>query len=671
MMKRLAWTCAALLPFAAWAGETKHIRLKSRQDFAGGLRLDRVVLSSKGELRVGMEVEVRSLEGEATALCGALFGGRLYAGTASGRVYAVEAEGEPKLSFETGQLAVTCLAATRTHLYAGTIPDAKTFRMDASGRWEEFRKLPARYVWQLAVSRGEVYAACGLPGSVVRLTGGEGPQVVGEVGAEHALSVAFDGAGVVAGTASPGRLVRLPRGGPQVLHDFRDLEVRAVVARQDGLWVAANWAPRGPDQLIALARSTQGSEPQAAPQAEPKPATAIWRFGARTSEEIVRLPDSLVNSLAPAPDGVFVASNNGARVYRIRADRSFDLELDLAARQATGLVAEGGQLAAVTLGDRAHVARLTGKAAASGTFLSGVQDTGFLSHWGAAKVVGAGAFSIRFRSGAVADPREGWTPWSEPAREFPAAIPVAKGRYLQFEIRLEGASAVVREVEIAYRNQNQPPRLSDLQIRDVPMMIPPEMPPQKPDIVRRPLDIHTPYREIQWQASDPDGDTLSFRLFVRAADSNHWLPLLGGEPTSGASARWDTQTVPDGRYVLRAVASDAASNLAGESLEASIETEPFVVDNGKPAVTFTHAGGGRFRGEARDDWSRIVRFDYRIDGGEWTALACVDGIYDSQREQVNFTVDLSKLPKGEHVLMLRAVDAMSNVGSAWEAFEVK
>lgn len=671
-MKKAAWTFLALLPLASWAGETKHIRFKSRQDFAGGLRLDRVALGSKGELRVGLEVDVRSMDGEASALCGALFGGRLYVGTASGRIYAMEAGAEPKLAFETGQLVVTSLAATRTHLYAGTIPDGRTFRMDATGNWEEFRKLPARYVWQLAVWRGEVYAACGLPGSVVRLTGGDAPEPVGDVGAEHALSLAADAAGLVAGTAMPGRLVRLPsRGGSQVLHDFRDLEVRAVVARQDGLWVAANWTPRSPDQLIALARSAQGGEPQAAPPADPKPATAIWRIGPRSVEEILRLPDSVINAIAPAPDGVFVASNNSARVYRVRADRTSDLELDLPARQAAGLVSEGERLAAVTLGDRGHVARLTGRPAASGMFLSAVQDTGFISQWGSVKVVSSGAVSIRFRSGLVADPREGWSAWSPPIREFPASIPVPRGRYLQFEIRLEEATAVVREVEIAYRNLNQHPRLMELQIRDIPMMIPPEMPQQKPDIVRRPLDIHTPYREIQWQAADPDGDTLAFRLFVRAVGSNVWLPLLGGEPTSGTAARWDTQTVPDGRYVLRVVATDAESNPAGEALEASIESAPFVVDNGKPVVTLSHTGGGKFRGEARDEWSRIVRFDYRVDGSEWTAVACADGIYDSQQEQVEFAVDLSRLSKGPHVLMLRAVDAMQNVGTAWEPFEVR
>jgi len=669
---KLACLVAVAAPIALWAGETKHLRLKTRQEFASaGLKLENVVVTAKGELRVGLEADVRALTGEATVWCGASFGGAIYAGTSTGKIYAAPPSGEPNVVFETGQLLVTSLAATKEHLYAGTIPEGRIYRMDASGRWEEYRRVPAKYVWQLTSIRGDLYAACGLPGIVVRVTGGDETQTVGESGAEHALSIAHDGKSLVAGTAMPGRLVRFEASGPKVVHDFRDLEVRALALRADGLWAAVNAAPRNPDQIIALARSTQG-EPQSQP-GDGKPATALWRFSAGASEEIVRMPDVLINAMAPTSDGVLVAVNNGGRVFRIRGDRSSELELDLPAKQATDLVVDaGGRVTAVTLGDRGFVARLTGKPATSGTFLSNVYDTAFPSHWGVIKAAGTGKFSIRFRSGVVDDPREaGWTAWSDPIRAFPAPIPVATGRYLQFQVALEEAAAVVRELEISYRNENQPPRILDLKMQEIPMMLPPDNPPQKPEIVRRPLDIHSPYREIQWQAADADGDTLSFLVFVRSENSNPWLPLLGGEATTGGGARWDTQTVPDGRYLLKVVVTDAASNLAGEALEATRESEPFVVDNGKPSLVLKALGAGRFRAEARDDWSRIARFEFRVGGGEWTALACKDGLFDSKAEETEFGVDLSRLPVGSQVLMVRAVDAMSNVALVSEAFEVR
>ncbi|HLG42543.1 MAG TPA: hypothetical protein VI643_04190 [Planctomycetota bacterium] len=674
MKKFLKVACLVVVaaPIALWAGETKHLRLKSRQEFASGaLKLENVVVTAKGELRVGLEAEVRALPGEATVWCGAAFGGTIYAGTSTGKIYAVQASGEPRVAFETGQLLVTSLAATKEHLYAGTIPEGRIYRMDASGRWEDFRRVPAKYVWQLASIKGEIYAACGLPGIVVRVTGGDQPQTVGEVGAEHALSIAHDGKNLAAGTAMPGRLVRFEAAGPKVVHDFRDLEVRALALRADGLWAAVNSAPRNPDQIIALSRSTQG-EPQALP-GDGKPATALWRFSASAAEEIVRMPDVLINAMAPTSDGVLVAVNNGGRVFRVRGDRSSELELDLPAKQAMDLVVDaGGRVAAVTLGDRGFVARLTGKPATSGTFLSNVYDTAFPSHWGLIKAAGTGKFSLRFRSGVVDDTREaGWTAWSEPIRAFPAPIPVATGRYLQFKVALEEAAAVVRELEVSYRNQNQPPRILDLKMQEIQMMIPPDNPPQKPEIVRRPLDIHTPYREIQWQAADTDGDTLSFRVYARAENSNQWLPLLGGEATSGVGARWDTQTVPDGRYLLKVVVTDAPSNLAGEALEATKESEPFVVDNGKPSLVLKALGGGRFRAEAKDDWSRIARFEFRVGGGEWNALACKDGLFDSKAEETEFGVDLPRLSVGPHLLMVRAVDALSNVALASESFEVK
>jgi hypothetical protein len=128
----------------------------------------------------------------------------------------------------------------------------------------------------------------------------------------------------------------------------------------------------------------------------------------------------------------------------------------------------------------------------------------------------------------------------------------------------------------------------------------------------------------------------------------------------------DPNALPDGRYVFKIVASDDASNPAGQALMDEMETEPIDLDNTPPAVT---ADAPRVNGSnvevlfrAADATSIIRRAEYQVDGGPWKPIFPVDGIADSKREEFRVAVVLSD--KKPHVIALRAFDANANVGSA-------
>jgi hypothetical protein len=162
-------------------------------------------------------------------------------------------------------------------------------------------------------------------------------------------------------------------------------------------------------------------------------------------------------------------------------------------------------------------------------------------------------------------------------------------------------------------------------------------------------------------AQDPDGDVLQYRLFCRRLGSDRWLPLAGGLAVPMNQYVWNTDSLPDGFYVLKVVASDEKSNLKPEALTEEIESDALLVDNTKPEVRAT-ASGLKVSGEAVDATSSILRLEVQIDGGAWKTVAAKDGVLDSSKEAFEIDLAPEKLPKGEHTVSVRAYDQEMNVG---------
>ena len=91
--------------------------------------------------------------------------------------------------------------------------------------------------------------------------------------------------------------------------------------------------------------------------------------------------------------------------------------------------------------------------------------------------------------------------------------------------------------------------------------------------------------------------------------------------------RW--RRLPDGEYVLRVTASDTRRTIClAEALTASLETDPFVIDNTPPEITgvsITQNGGKRVLNfTARDALTVIDKAEYCVNGGDWIQLRPVD-----------------------------------------------
>jgi hypothetical protein len=123
--------------------------------------------------------------------------------------------------------------------------------------------------------------------------------------------------------------------------------------------------------------------------------------------------------------------------------------------------------------------------------------------------------------------------------------------------------------------------------------------------------------------------------------------------------------VPNGRYVIRVVASDAPSNSPQTALTGALESTAFDIDNTPPVITVTSANrqGGRLviAFEVRDENSVVQKAEYSLDGDKWQAIYPKDGIPDSRLEQFELTLDGDL---GTHGVIIRATDALNNIASA-------
>jgi len=63
--------------------------------------------------------------------------------------------------------------------------------------------------------------------------------------------------------------------------------------------------------------------------------------------------------------------------------------------------------------------------------------------------------------------------------------------------------------------------------------------------------------QVSWQAEDPDGDRLVYALYFRGEDEREWKLL---KSILRRHLHADGDSLADGRYLFRVVASDSPAN---------------------------------------------------------------------------------------------------------------
>jgi hypothetical protein len=679
----LALICAFLcVGGAAWAGGTRTMRLTTAKDFEEGEATASMILPG-GEVVAGMKTSRVPVEA-AFVWCATLSrdGKTAFFGTGDqGRIFSV-ATGDPagkarKLAELDAAWVTSLLVRKDGTLLAGSTPGGRIFAINPeSGAARQFAKLPAEHVWALVedAKAGIIYAATGGPGKVFAIDAKGNARPLWDSGDKQVVALSDGGGGtLLAGTSDQGIVYRVrPDGRAEALHDFEADEVRAVVRSGTTTYLAVNDFDKGGAGEStstatgpAAAHGTRINPTAGAPAAvgggnrpgQVKAKGGVYRLEDDGQiEQVFALSDGYFTSLLLGDGGtVFAAAGTQGKLYRLSPDRTVALAADLPERQALSLVRTGDGFLVGT-GDVGGVYRVRPAGPGEASYLSKVFDAEVPARWGHLRWNGTAGAAFETRSGNTAKPDRSWTDWrklegpSQSGREGEGRIASGSARYLQYRVSLSGKGTALRETTIFYLPQNLRARINEVTL-------------EGPAAATPASHTHSPVLKLRWKTENPDGDDLIYRLWFRQDGETVWRPLGGPEALTKPEYDWNTESVPDGLYVVRVWVSDERVTPHDRALDSTFESPPFLVDNTRPEVVDLANRAGVVSGRARDAASALGQIEYSIDGNDWRPAAPSDGLLDQRVEA--FTLRLPPgLAPGPHVVTVRAFDAAENIGSA-------
>ena len=672
-------TTRALLPFflvlsavsATEAGRAKAWQQHAYDDFAEG-KSEGISIAADGALELAPAlVELASLEAERVWSMAPNPKGGLYVGTGdSGRLFAVDDKGQAELLFDSPELVLHALiAGPDGRLYAGSAPDGLIYALDAEGQAETLLQTGSHYVWDFALVDGQLYAATGEPGQVLKVAKDGSHEVFFAPEDRHVITLLAHGDRLYAGTAGKGRIYEIDgEGRGRLLFESEQEEIHNLVAGINGEMFAS-----------AIPAPSKGENSHEVP-------AAVYRVGAEGAVyPIWEDTEAQLVNLVATGEHLLLSASNPARLLRLSADGRRALVVQFESFVPSCLLF--GQDGALLLGgaQKAAVSILPGKGRRKGHFESAVEDFVIHARWGALEWRGTQPadtrITVQTRTGNSEEPDQTWSAWSEPLTESGQTIASPPARFIQYRVEMEserdGVTPRLSSVEIRGVQVNLKPRITELQTFPFrpqqsgnggqPQGAPQAGPGRRN---HRPPQAKS-LRLVRWQAQDPNEDELVYDLYLKGEDQQAWK--LVEENIAHTSIVWDTESMPEGQTQLKLVASDRMDNPATERLRDERESAPFAIDNSPPTVALdaqTSADGAVVEVAISDRISAVQKAYYTIDYGEQQhPIAPLDGVFDSRGEKARFAV--AGLDAGEHVIVVRAIDVLDNIGVRQIVVQVK
>lgn len=625
--------------------------------------------------------------------------GALYVGSSpGGKVYRVTADGKSSEFYDPKAKYVWALAFDSTgRLYVGTGDQGKIFRVDRSGKGEVFFDAKQTHIMCLTFDREQNLLAGSVPnGLVYRLTPQGKPFVLYQAALPEIHALATDAQGRIyaaalggaGGKGTPELFNPAPQGAPQQ----GGVTTVTVVA---GTEVPVEDSSKGQTPTPGKEASNtpsfnrlQHPSPQTPPPKIVQGRGALIEiFPDYSAETIWSSNNESIFGLAVRDNHVLFSTDANGRIFDLTASRDGEKLTLLTETQeslATRLWLQRNDLYIATT-NVARLFRLATSPGREGAYESPVKDGKFISRWGVLAWRGempeGSGIEFYTRSGNTDRPDQTWSDWSGPYRDRNGSqVSSPPARYIQWKAVLRGSgvtSPALDDVTLSYLNQNLPPQIHSLSVSTGGERTNPTGAgsasfggvtvtavgvssfgtPQPGTVASNKLPI-----TLTWQADDPNGDQLTYSVYVKAADEQDWHLIKNKLLQNTFTLEPDS--LADGRYLARLVASDAETNPRGMSRETELVSAPFWIDNTPPAVTVLDekrvSNGIEVHFQAQDTTSPLRTAEFSVDGTDWKNIYSDDGIVDSRRE--NFTVKLQKLATGEHILTLRAYDTAGNAG---------
>jgi sugar lactone lactonase YvrE len=694
--------------------------LQTKEDFLKG-KFNGVSVSSDGVLSLAPgEDRIAGPTEEFYLSVLALADGSVYLGTGhGGKIYRIDRDGKADLYFQAPEMDITCLVLDRQGiLFAGSSPNGKIYRIPTKGKGDEFFNPAEKYIWDLAFTdTGNLLAAVGENGGIYEISPqGEGKQVL-KTGENHILCMKTTPQGdIIAGSGGGGSVYRLSRDGRAfILFESPYEEIRDLVLDKEGnIYAAASGtpikvrkeeaaapSPRSDAEVVisvsapAAGGASSGDVPTSSASASREPG-ALYKIDREgVARRLWSSSEEMVYSVAWREESRTILFGTGGkgRIYAVDRDGRASLLLQESSEQAYALSADGTKT--YVLGNNpCYLGVLHAEQRLAGEYLSPALDARTLSSWGRidwAADLGQGAtLQILSRSGNSVEPNQTWSDWSPPYQSLSEQILSPKARFLQFKALLKTTSGkatpTLRKVRLFYLQANIAPVVitaAMLKPNDVFLKLPDDDDPilgadpgaadaarkdsAKPPMISKKVE-RKGFQTVVWDASDENGDALSYKISIRRDGESEWRVLQPAWDDPVYS--FDTSAFPDGTYAVKLTASDSPSNPQGTELEAERTATPFVIDNSLPVVksltAARTANGLEVSFQAEDAYSSIEEVKCLVRPGEWRVVFPVDGICDSKSESFKFTI---KLPAGaENQITIRARDSYGNTGVAKSGF---
>jgi hypothetical protein len=625
--------------------------------------------------------------------------GSLYVGTSpEGKVYRITPDGQSKLFYDPGAKYIWALALdAQGRLYVATGDKGQIFRVNPAGKAELFLDSKQTHIMCLALEKDGNLLAGSVPrGLIYRLT----PQGKAFILYEASLPEIHDlvtdskgriyaaALGAAGGKGSPELLVPTPPGavpgGVTTVTVTASEETHAATASE------TQTPPGGESAAPSFIRPAPVTAPIPNFQIPQGRGALIQILPDSTAETIWSSNNESVFGLAVRGNHVLFSTDSNGRIFDMvpgRDAQSVTLLTETHESLATRLMLEGSDLYVAT-SNIAKLLRVESEVTPEGSYESPVKDTKFISRWGVlawrGEVPAGTTLEFFTRSGNSERPDQTWSDWAGPYRSSngsPVTSPPA--RYIQWKAVFKtsgGSSPTLNDVTVSYLNQNLPPQIHSLNVSTAGERTSPTASSSSGLAAGTTISVGGPPSgtfgptapagsvpgkiplTLSWQADDPNNDALVYSLYLKATDEQDWHLLK--DKIRQTSYTIDPTTLPDGKYVAKLVASDEDSNPPEMARKSEMLSAPFWVDNTPPRVRVVQqtvtAEGGEVVFEVEDAISPLRGAETSLDGKEWKDLLSDDGIVDSRKE--TFTVRVSNLAAGEHVVSVRAYDTAGNVG---------
>jgi len=727
-MKKTLWLLPLAVAVPLLAVTPLFWETRTYDDFRKG-KLANVSLTSDDELILAPRFDV-TFDTEQTLVWSTVADskGNVYLGTGhDGKIFKVDPSGKGTMVADLSELDVLALAVDgKDVLYAGSSPDGKVYKIE-NGTPKVFFDPHTKYIWSLVFDKqGRLLVGTGDKGVIYRVTPDGNGTAFYDSDETHIVSMAIDRDGnVIAGGDPKGYIYRIsPDGKGFVLYDSGMREIHSVAVGPNGTIYAS--AISGESSIMPAAVSpgagstsnqqpsvtvtvnSVAAEPQDVQVIEPlepvssaTPRSQTRRSGGDTNAQSVVLeilPDGVVNTLwrsreemvfsvLPHDGKLFFSTGGKGRIYTLEGPRNTTLLLESTEEQTTRLIAVGNRLYA-TSANIGKLFRVGDALATSGTYESTVKDTDAVSSWGKLswRSDDKRLVEVFTRSGNTSIPDKTWSDWQPVDPDGGSSSP--KARFIQWQAALKAdgtKSPRLGSVRVPYLQQNFRPEITNIDVlpsgvalQKVQLNQGNNINPNDPATIRanaragQPRIQPIPPRRVpqrgaesfQWSATDKNQDILTYDLYYRAENERTWKLLKKDLEDNFYTINSDT--LPDGTYIVRVVASDQPSNPPDIALRGEMESRPFIIDNTPPVVTMAldrvEGRRARIAIDAADQTSTLTQAEVAIDTGDWRPVFPKDGIIDEKSE--SFSYVSGELSPGEHIVAFRVYDQNDNAGMA-------